>query len=240
MAASPRREEFQGEWERERDDTEVPAGSFAPRSEHVVPFYAYTSNIDRFHERSGLEEEQIHEIHGEIETWFCVECSAIETVPLEVRFDVDMATMLANELHNEVDRYEDRKFYNWKNNRPTCECGGQVRPNILMFGDNGWLGNRKKSRAYYHWRRAVEGLCEKKNWRLVIVELGCGTNVPTVRNNSETLLKDMPNSRLIRVNPDFPLTSSGRGLSLDDDQVVSILSGARGALEDIEKHLFAE
>ncbi len=207
---------------------------------NVIPFLVYTSNIDRHHTKSGIEEEQINEIHGDIENWFCRSCKKVESVPPDVQFNVDLETMLANETTNESVRYKDKKFHNWNNNRPMCECGGQVRPNILMFGDNEWVGS-SNDHIYFRWKLAMQKLCANEGWKLVIIEIGCGVNVPTVRNFSEFTLREVPGAKLIRVNPDAPFTRNGLGLAIDEDaRVVSIKSGARAALEAIEKHLFPQ
>ena len=63
---------------------------------------------------------------------------------------------------------------------PRCTgCHALLRPNVLMFGDWGWLEQRTEAQhaALRRWQRGVD--------RLVMIELGAGTAVPTVRMFSE-------------------------------------------------------
>lgn len=52
-------------------------------------------------------------------------------------------------------------------------------------------------------RRRLEEFLEDtdKNARVVIVEIGAGKGVPTVRNRSESFLRHFRNSTLLRINP---------------------------------------
>lgn len=80
---------------------------------------------------------------------------------------------------------------------PTCpRCGEVARPNILMFGDGGWVPSR-----------TGEQLAEFDVWLgahddgLVVVELGAGLAVPTVRMQSEVASQ---RGALVRINPREP------------------------------------
>ena len=75
------------------------------------------------------------------------------------------------------------------------ECGDLARPNVLMFGDGGWLSDRThaQARRFEAWLAALGGR------RLVIVELGAGTHVPTVRWTSEKLARQH-HGVLVRIN----------------------------------------
>lgn len=87
-----------------------------------------------------------------------------------------------------------------------------------MFGDWGWVPDRTRAQQARldAWRRGVE--------RLVVIELGAGTQVPTVRWFGET-----PGVPLIRVNPTEPEVASA--------QAVGIRAGALAALREIEAEL---
>lgn len=77
---------------------------------------------------------------------------------------------------------------------PHCpHCGALARPNILMFGDWGWI--ERRTTAQY--QRLQRWLVEAEN--LVCIEIGAGTNIPTVRHFSEDC-----GGRLIRINPAEP------------------------------------
>jgi NAD-dependent SIR2 family protein deacetylase len=86
---------------------------------------------------------------------------------------------------------------------PACpRCGALARPNVLMFGDWGWDSSRTdpQHRRMDAWLRALAGA------RLVIVELGAGKAVPTVRITCEDIARRCRGT-LIRINlrePDVP------------------------------------
>lgn len=71
-----------------------------------------------------------------------------------------------------------------------------ARPNILMFGD--WKIDYKRTsiqeERYSKWKR------QNKNKKILIIELGAGTTISTVRRESETIAKYY-NGKLIRINP---------------------------------------
>ena len=63
---------------------------------------------------------------------------------------------------------------------PVCpRCGGTARPNILMFGDGDWLDTR----VHEQQARLEQWLGNVK--KLVIIEVGAGTHIPTVRHFGE-------------------------------------------------------
>ena len=79
---------------------------------------------------------------------------------------------------------------------PQCiRCGKLARPNVLMFGDGGWVPNRsdEQQQRYRNWLGQFAGK------RLAIIEFGAGTGVPTVRWKCERR-----GGQLIRVNPRDP------------------------------------
>ncbi len=74
---------------------------------------------------------------------------------------------------------------------PRCpKCGGVARPNILMFGDGDWIGQRTQ----------MQGIrlhaCRQRVKHPVVIELGAGLAVPTVRLFG--MSQDCP---LVRINP---------------------------------------
>ncbi len=88
---------------------------------------------------------------------------------------------------------------------PVCKtCGGIARPNILMFYDRGWVEDRseQQERRYRAWLQKVKAA------RLVIIEIGAGLAVPSVRYESEC-----SEGTLIRINPRESDTPPG-GISL--------------------------
>ena len=94
-----------------------------------------------------------------------------------------------------------------------------------MFGDRGWNPNRceEQQANYERWLRTLIG----REATLVVLELGAGQAVPTVRLQSEQIATAVPGTTLIRVNPrEAEIGRSCRGISLE-----------MGALEAISEML---
>ena len=137
----------------------------------------FTSNVDGQFQRAGFD--LVCEVHGSIHHLQCVDgCHAGIWDGRGEALVVDEGTMRAREP------------------LPACpRCGGLARPNVLMFGDGDWESARTDSQhaALNHWLASREG-------RVVVVECGAGTAVPTVRWFSERLQSALGAS-LVRVNP---------------------------------------
>ncbi|THB72987.1 MAG: NAD-dependent deacetylase [Gammaproteobacteria bacterium] len=141
--------------------------------------FVFTSNVDGQFQKAGFTENTIVECHGSIHHVQCLRgCSEIISAnTIDVK--VDMTTFLANEP------------------LPKCRaCGALLRPNILMFGDWEWDGERTdiQNRNFEEWLDA------NKDSNIVILEFGAGKAVPTVRYMCERIAGDF-NASLVRVNP---------------------------------------
>jgi NAD-dependent SIR2 family protein deacetylase len=158
----------------------------------------FTSNVDGQFQVAGFG--HVAEAHGSIHHLQCLAgCTAAIRPADDVEVVLDEETMRAVPP------------------LPSCpRCGGLARPNILMFGDHGWVPDRSQAQLdeLTAWRRRVRGL--------VVVELGAGQAVPTVRRYSE--LASAATGALIRVNPREPRIRHGRGVSI-----------AAGALETLRQ-----
>ena len=150
----------------------------------------FTSNVDGQFQRAGFT--GVAEVHGSIHHLQCVEPCTDDIWPADdLSVVVDSETMRALEP------------------LPKCRnCGGLARPNILMFGDYGWVGDRSQAALdeLTAWRRGLRGKS------LVVVEIGAGSAIPTVRRQAE--LASAATGALIRVNPREPEVRHGRGVSL--------------------------
>jgi len=75
-----------------------------------------------------------------------------------------------------------------------CEhCGRPARPNVLLFHDTDENILRDivwQRRRYQDWEAKVEDEVVNNGKALVILELGCGLNVPAVREESEEVFSD--------------------------------------------------
>ncbi|MEI8381281.1 MAG: Sir2 family NAD-dependent protein deacetylase [Planctomycetota bacterium] len=150
--------------------------------------FVFTSNVDGQFQKAGYSADRILECHGSIHHLQCVTPCCQEIWPSDdVRIVVDEATIRTD------------------SDLPQCRlCRGIARPNILMFHDRGWVADRaeQQERRYRAWLQKVEAA------RLVIIEIGAGLAVPSVRYESEC-----SEGTLIRINPRESDTPPG-GISL--------------------------
>lgn len=164
-------------------------------------YFVFTSNVDGHFQKAGFAENRIVECHGSINHWQCsVGCTNQIGDMSDFNVGVDESTFLANDP------------------LPACpNCGDLARPNILMFGDYQWVEDRTQEQImnYNQWLRGTNAN------ELVVIELGAGTAVPTVRWESES-----QQATLVRINPREPEVS-GNG--------ISIPVGAIKALEEIDR-----
>lgn len=143
--------------------------------------FVVTSNVDGQFQKAGFREDQILEVHGSIHHLQCLTpCSrAIWDSREEIPVDAD--TMRAGRI-------------------PRCpRCGGTARPNILMFGDCSWLPDRTRGQEMRFDLFADQHRAE----RLVIIEMGAGTAIPTIRCTSERL-GGRTGATVVRINPREP------------------------------------
>lgn len=145
--------------------------------------FVFTSNVDGHFQRAGFDPEQILEVHGAIDWMQCTEnCGAGLFSAEGVTVGVDATTMRAQEP------------------LPSCPlCGALARPNILMFDDWGWDDARTRAQQ----ARFSDWLESTRACRLVIIECGAGTAIPTVRTFCANRAR-LPLTTLIRVNPREP------------------------------------
>lgn len=73
-----------------------------------------------------------------------------------------------------------------------------------MFDDWEWLSDRTEEQE----RNYKTFLERAKGEKMVIVEMGAGTGVPTIRLMMEEVYNRHPQSRFIRINPDKMISSS--------------------------------
>ncbi|KAK1947551.1 hypothetical protein P3T76_001561 [Phytophthora citrophthora] len=228
-----RRNNFQAAFDRLKKCEALPAGV---TSDSVTndPFFVYTSNVDS-HFKRDFDKKEVYELHGSVENWQCagdVETGAREPceqtwkLPAEFRFDLDEVTMKAPGAE-----------------ATTCpECGGKGRPNVLMFHDRQWIANTSEENGYIAWESVMELMLEDDpTLNLVVLEIGCGTRVPSVRRETEMVVADViegcgrPQATLIRVNPETPTCDNP--LILANNRFLPIASKGLEALEGIDREL---
>ena len=167
------------------------------------PTFVFTSNVDGHFLRSGFGDEQIVECHGSIHHRQCAEpcCSEIRPAEEGGKAD-DMASMRAQGAF------------------PRCRrCKGLARPNVLMFGDGGWVADRTIAQLnrYKSWLRSV------RRAKLVVLELGAGAALATVRREGEDVAQGCQGT-LIRVNPRESAVAQPGDISLPGTALATLRS----------------
>jgi NAD-dependent SIR2 family protein deacetylase len=143
-----------------------------------LPGFAVTSNVDGQFQKAGWPAERVHEVHGSIHHLQCTVPCCDDVWACREDVPVDPDTMRAGRI-------------------PACRhCRRVARPNILMFGDGAWVPDRSAQQG----RRFQAFLDEHGAERIVVLEIGAGTAVATIRWISERLGRG-PDSLVVRVNP---------------------------------------
>jgi NAD-dependent SIR2 family protein deacetylase len=158
----------------------------------------FTSNVDGQFQLAGFDAQRVVECHGSIHHLQCIAPCGDDIWP---------ADAFAPEVDADACRL--------RNAPPTCpHCGGLARPNILMFGDGDWLERRSEAQA------ARQQAWLAKTRRPVVVELGAGTAIPSVRHFSNHIVQQH-GGRLVRINPREPQVAS----TLDVGLTMGALAG---------------
>jgi NAD-dependent SIR2 family protein deacetylase len=143
--------------------------------------FIVTSNVDGHFQKAGFEEGKVLEVHGSIHHLQCLSPCSGAIWPNREEISVDHDTMRAMHI-------------------PRCiRCDGVARPNILMFGDFSWLSDRT-DRQEGQFGTFLE---ENKGRDMVVVEMGAGTAIPTIRSLSERLGRRR-GVTVVRINPREP------------------------------------
>jgi NAD-dependent SIR2 family protein deacetylase len=143
--------------------------------------FVVTSNVDGQFQKAGFAEEQILEVHGSIHHLQCLTPCHQEIWDNHEQIPVDFATMRAGHV-------------------PRCpRCNGAARPNILMFGDYSWLPQRSHGQEM----RFDLFTSQHRKTPMVVLEVGAGSAIPTIRYLSERL-GSRPGTTVIRINPREP------------------------------------
>lgn len=171
----------------------------------VEPFVV-TSNVDGQFQKAGFDEGSIHEVHGSIHWLQCSTPCSNNIWRNNEQIEIDEQVMRAKKV-------------------PRCPgCGEVSRPNILMFGDWHWIGERSQEQE----QRFLQYMAEHRLHRMVVIEMGAGSAVPTIRATSERIGWNCPEATVIRINPREPEIKSPH---------ISIPLAALEALQAIDSRL---
>jgi NAD-dependent SIR2 family protein deacetylase len=167
--------------------------------------FVVTSNVDGQFQKASFAEERILEVHGSIHHLQCTLPCSQNIWPNRTEIEVDQATMRAATA-------------------PECpRCQRVARPNILMFGDCSWLHQRTLLQE----ERFDNFIQRYQDKQLVVIEMGAGSAIPTIRNLSEQLGRQQQ-TRVLRINPREPQI---------DAPHLAFAMGAVAALNKIETKL---
>ena len=141
-------------------------------------YFVVTSNVDGQFQKAGYAEDRIVEVHGSIHHLQCLTPCCRSIWPNNEQIPINMETMRSRSI-------------------PGCpHCRGVSRPNILMFGDWSWISDRTDSQR----RTFKQFLDNNQDKRTVVVEMGAGRAIPTIRYTSEEL-GETAGATVIRINP---------------------------------------
>ena len=145
-------------------------------------YFIMTSNVDGQFQKAGFSKDKIVEIHGSIYHFQCIEnCMGDIWDADDKEIEIDMEKFEALDI-------------------PQCKyCSNIARPNILMFGDRNW--NVMRTFTQEERFDAWIGNVRSDGKKLVIIEIGAGTAIPTIQSTGEKLAKKIKGAKLIRINP---------------------------------------
>lgn len=145
--------------------------------------FVFTSNVDGQFQKAGFDPYKICEVHGSIHFLQCmVNCNddIWHADAFQPKTDDENCLLLSP--------------------MPRCpKCGGIARPNILMFNDWNWNDRRmvRQRQGLEDWLKKVE--------RLLVIELGAGSAIPSVR-----MMGARTKAPIIRINPrEFSVSQPG-------------------------------
>ncbi|WP_010115043.1 Sir2 family NAD-dependent protein deacetylase [Acinetobacter sp. P8-3-8] len=160
-----------------------------------LPYFIFTSNVDGQFQKVGFDENLIYECHGSIHHLQCLDVC-------------ENKIWSADQIQPRIDHIR----CEWLDELPQCpHCLSLARPNILMFDDYDWLSHRTDQQ-----RQNLEQWL-KHHHQPIVIELGAGTAIPTVRNFSERFAPS-----LIRINPREYQLAENQGISIPHNALHSI------------------
>jgi NAD-dependent SIR2 family protein deacetylase len=146
--------------------------------------FVFTSNVDGHFQKAGFDSSKVMECHGSIHYLQCLNDCRGDIWPV-----------------GEQGISVDERMFRARDPLPTCpHCSSLARPNILMFGDHGWVSSRTDQQEG-RMNEAVSTAESHSDCFKTIIEIGAGKAVPTVQwfSGSQLLYE---NSKLIRINLD--------------------------------------
>lgn len=161
--------------------------------------FAFTSNVDGHLLKAGYPDDRVVECHGSIHFLQCkagYRCKGDASTGTG-RDDIWDGSEELRKL-----KVDTTTFRADESTIPKCRhCDLIARPNVLMFGDGDWQEWRTEAqeKRMDAWVGTVASSGTPGS-RVVLIEVGAGLAVPTVRYTSERLQRKL-GATLIRINP---------------------------------------
>lgn len=166
-------------------------------------YFIYTSNIDKQFIKAGYKKDRIVECHGSIYKMQCTDILERENWQTP-KINVDYSKFTLN------------------GDYPKCpNCNKPCRPNLFLFGDFFWISKEylTQQNNYNKWKESIIN----SNKKIVVIEIGAGKTVNTLRKESANLAKQ--NIPIIRINNSDP--------EVENDNFISVNSTAKAALGEM-------
>ena len=170
-----------------------------------LDYFILTSNVDCMWKKTGFDANKIMEYHGSMDYLQ----DFTKKGPI---WPTDYAEI-------EGIKYDPKTFICKKNTIPRSPYNGKyARPNVCLFEDADYFNTSRFEKIDKNFQKWYMNIANK-NKRLVVVEIGAGTIVPTIRNMSEEMVvehlvrlpeSDSTFSKLIRINPNEDSVPSGQ------------------------------
>lgn len=174
---------------------------------YQADYFVVTSNVDGQFQKAGYAESHMHEVHGSIHWLQCQTPCCNNIWANKEIIEIDETSMRACSI------------------LPSCpNCGKVSRPNILMFGDWHWLPDRSRTQE----QNLERFLLRNSDRRIVVIEMGAGSDIPTIRATSEHIGWNLKQAMVVRINPREPEIKPPH---------ISIPCGALEALQKIDAQL---
>lgn len=166
----------------------------------------FTSNVDGQFQKASFSPDLIDECHGSIHYLQCLKpcCETIWPADEFIPVVDEKQCLLLNEP-------------------PRCpHCSGLARPNIMMFGDYGWIEAREiaQSQQLQAWLKTVS--------KPVIIEIGAGMAIPSVRFFSRRVSQQF-DAFLVRINLDEQTAT------LHNEKGITFHSSSIGVLKELDR-----
>jgi len=144
-------------------------------------YFIYTSNVDGQFQKAGFDANRIYECHGSINHLQTLYGTG-EVISAEgFNIDVDESTLRAKNLITDP------------------ASGKVLRPNILMFNDWHWQGERYDEQEQ-RYKDFVKPMRSNKATKVALIEIGAGTAIPTVQMQAKQLRNNL-DATYIQINP---------------------------------------